>query len=871
VRPDRRATAAPRASQARYAVLAALVLFALLAATPEILGALHLRNNSLPKTVNGVRLLPAPNAPPKVTLPSVATPIDPGQAPALLPKVSATQQAATVAAEDSRIRLLVHDAASVFQPEVIPVQGAQPTLVLTAGSGAYTYNSLVQYGALVLLPHHAGLLLDNVFVAANARLNLGGPNLRALYLESSASGFTSIVGWGGDLYFDGTAQHPLTIMGWDRTTNTPAPDASGGRSYIRDVGGKMVLTDARVSALGFWSGRTGGVAWTGSTSKPSTGGATGSTFTDETYGAFVTRGRNLKFHDDLFEFNELDGLHIHRNNTGTSVTDSAAARNGGNGFLVDPATSDTVLTSDVSEHNAGDGYLIDGEPLATGASASGGSVTADTGTYLQQSAAIDNLQSGIVLEGGSGTVVRGDEVCARLAGIAIREGASNTIVTGNDVRCNPRTALEIGPAAPQSVISGNTLVDARIGMLIRSSGPVTADSNRIIGVTVFGITARGSSSRVSGQDNVISGSGFRAVDARADAAYPALSGTQEAGWIHEVKLTVWSYLIFHPLALLWLSILILVIFGELWSRIRRMPPHPYPASTHWNSTASPPTAAGAATALLAGFGERVSQRAESARRPAESVPRPAEPASRSVEPASRPAESASRSVEPASRSVEPASRPAEPAPRPAEPRPRPARRMAEEPEPVTMAGETESARAPVSFVDLPVQSATARRPGAHRSPPAPRPASELPLESSRPHDEGERPDLLSPPPRRPTAEPRPPRSPAPSEPSGPGSWFTPLDDPQPPRPDKTPLPDRTPLQDQPARLDQPARQDQAARQDRPFRLDRPPRPDGDGDARYWADWPMPPPKPKLKPPPDDLGESMDTRPFPVVEGLCTRR
>jgi hypothetical protein len=564
----------------------------------------------------------------------------------------------------------------------------------------------------------------------------------------------------------------------------------------------------------------------------------------------VTRGRNLKFHDDLFEFNELDGLHIHRNNTGTSVTDSAAARNGGNGFLVDPATSDTVLTSDVSEHNAGDGYLIDGEPLATGASASGGSVTADTGTYLQQSAAIDNLQSGIVLEGGSGTVVRGDEVCARLAGIAIREGASNTIVTGNDVRCNPRTALEIGPAAPQSVISGNTLVDARIGMLIRSSGPVTADSNRIIGVTVFGITARGSSSRVSGQDNVISGSGFRAVDARADAAYPALSGTQEAGWIHEVKLTVWSYLIFHPLALLWLSILILVIFGELWSRIRRMPPHPYPASTHWNSTASPPTAAGAATALLAGFGERVSQRAESARRPAES---------------------ASRSVEPASRSVEPASRPAEPASRPAEPRPRPARRMAEEPEPVTMAGETESARAPVSFVDLPVQSATARRPGAHRSPPAPRPASELPLESSRPHDEGERPDLLSPPPRRPTAEPRPPRSPAPSEPSGPGSWFTPLDDPQPPRPDKTPLPDRTPLQDQPARLDQPARQDQAARQDRPFRLDRPPRPDGDGDARYWADWPMPPPKPKLKPPPDDLGESMDTRPFPVVEGLCTRR
>ena len=166
----------------------------------------------------------------------------------------------------------------------------------------------------------------------------------------------------------------------------------------------------------------------------------------------------MRFTDDLFEFNELDGLHIHRNSTGTSVSESSAVRNGGNGFLVDRATNDTVLTSDVAEHNAGDGFLIDGRPLVTGASASGGSVAADTGTYVEHSAAIGNLQSGIVLEGGSGTVLRGDEVCARLTGIAIRDGANNTIVTGNDVRCDPRVALEIGPGAPQSVISGNTLV-----------------------------------------------------------------------------------------------------------------------------------------------------------------------------------------------------------------------------------------------------------------------------------------------------------------------------------------------------------------------------------------------------------------------------
>ena len=142
------------------------------------------------------------------------------------------------------------------------------------------------------------------------------------------------------------------------------------------------------------------------------------------------------------------------------------------------------------------------------------------------------------------------------------------------------------------MVSGNSLVHARIGLLARSSGPVEADNNKIIGATVFGITARGESSRIAGQGNVISGIGFRAVDSRADASTPALAGTQDSGWAHHVKITVWSYLLFHPLALLWLSILAVVVLGELWSRTRRLPSHPYPASTHWR--AAPEPAGGAA-------------------------------------------------------------------------------------------------------------------------------------------------------------------------------------------------------------------------------------------------------------------------------------
>ena len=291
----------------------ALCVFAILATMPLILTALNVHIRPVAATkVHGVKLLHAPKAPHLVTLPTVARPIDPRQSPATPPIGNPAREAALVSSEDARIRVLLHAAVRIFQPEVIPVRGSLPTLVLPAGPHAYTATDLAQYGALVRLKHRAALLIDNVFVSTNATLKLTSPSLHVLYMDSSTDGFASIVAWNGNLEFAGTASQPMTITGWDRIAKTPASDRGFGRSYIREVGGKLTLSDVRVSSLGFWSGRTGGVAWTGLTGHPSTGGATGSTFTNSTYGAFVDRGQNIAFNSDLFEFNQLDGLHIHR-------------------------------------------------------------------------------------------------------------------------------------------------------------------------------------------------------------------------------------------------------------------------------------------------------------------------------------------------------------------------------------------------------------------------------------------------------------------------------------------------------------------------------------------------------------------------------
>jgi len=565
-------------------VLSALASFCLLAAMPFVLPLLHLQLHPRAATSShGVKLLPAPAAPRRVSLPPVAQPIDPSEPPAAMTTASATAETAAVSAEDARIRTMLHDASHIFEPEVIPTRGALPTLVLTAGQGEYTSADLVRYGAMVMLPHHAALLLDNVFVADNAHLDLGSSALRTLYLDNGSGGFATIVAWGGDLAFHGPAGMPLTIVGWDRTLNQPAADSGSGRSYIREVGGKMTLSNVRVSSLGFWSGRTGGIAWTGLIGDPSTGGATNSTFTDCSYGAFVSRGLGVGFSDDLFEFNELDGVHIHRYSVDTSVVDSSASRNGGSGFVVSPATQDTKLTSDVSEHNSGDGFFIDGRPLATGASASGGAVTPGTGTTVRDSEVADNGKIGILVEGGTGTVIEGDQVCAQVTAVAVRYGVTGGVLTGNDIRCSPRSGLSIGPDTPGLVISGNTIVGPRTGILVSSAGHVLIDSNEIIGATVFGISARGASSTVTGVANVISGNGFRAIDSRADAPRPAMSSSNVSGWASHSRVTFLSYLQFHPLAALWLSIAILVLLGWAWSHRRRLPSHPYPVTTRWRA------------------------------------------------------------------------------------------------------------------------------------------------------------------------------------------------------------------------------------------------------------------------------------------------
>ena len=557
------------------AAFLALCLFAGLAAGPWVRG-VAVGPAWVRASVGSLTAAPQAQAPevlPPVTLVATARPQLPDGPRASAPSHDAGHQIALVALEDRRLRTLLHRSARLVTPTVISLPGSVPTLVLPPRPAPYTAADLIRSGALVAQPGGStALLVDSVLAVRGTTLLLVGSSTSTLLMNGDPDRFTSIVSWGGRLMITGTAAAPLRIMGWNRTAGRPAADLGQGRSYLRAVGADMVLRFARVSALGFWSGRTGGVAWTGSRAQPSVGGADNSVFSGNTYGVFLSHTDHLRFTDDLFQFNDLDGLHLHRYAAHTTVSGSAAARNGGAGFVVDRGATATVLSGDLSVNNGGDGYLLDGRPLAAQTAATGSGNASSVGTTLTASDSELDGRTGILVEGGQATVLSRNRICAPITAIALRDLATATVLAGNDIECGGRVAVSIGPGVVGTTMTANRFSDARIGVLIRGASGVRLVNNAFSRISVFGLSLRGATPGVVGAGNSIAGHGLRPVDVRAGAIPATLTGTDLTGWTRNSHPTPMDYLRYHPILLIWLVILALVAVAYCLTRLRRRAP-----------------------------------------------------------------------------------------------------------------------------------------------------------------------------------------------------------------------------------------------------------------------------------------------------------
>ena len=568
-----------------------------------------------------------------------------GAAPvAAAPDDAQSRQAALVAAEDRRLS----EIRSVTS--VAPLQGgtayAKPyrltsgagyTLVLTSRKERYTVADLLTLAPQTFVRQGDGsyLLLENIYLNQGAKLLLSNPGGLRIRMASASTGFVSIVSFGGELTLAGSQQAPLAISSWDSRTRSADTDPTDGRAYVRAIGGQFRMSYAKVADLGFWSGRTGGIALTG-TDRPNTGSTTGpeapkgktardaakeaengpaspsqvpragdvyaqpsgklttpdgqytvggqsyvsaeirnSTITGGAYGLFVSSADGIQISDTAVDHSLVDGVIMHRFASNGVIERVTSNDNAGDGFVLARATQEIRVSGVTANGNGGNGLSMSGRALADGPSPSGETVGGFGNSSVANSQFHDNGRYGIEIDGGTNLGVQNNTVSGGDMGIVARRGADKVSVVGNQVSGTARHGISIRDGVTAATVTGNTVESTPTGIYLRSSVG-TVRGNTIDRVTLHGVTVAGPVKGTQVAYNTVSGTGPTAIDAsRADGRIK-VERNQTGGW-HDTRsllqqLRHWA----RPMTLLWLGVALLVVLSAVRSRkLGAKGSHPY--------------------------------------------------------------------------------------------------------------------------------------------------------------------------------------------------------------------------------------------------------------------------------------------------------
>lgn len=516
-----------------------------------------------------------------LTLPAPVEPVEPPQATLDVPADpeeiapvddSGAAQSRAVGAEDDRIYGVVSNPPrSVTGPYEMPAVAPSvvPTVVLTPRERPYDLPALERLGAAQREPDGAWLLTRSVLVSRAAELRITEGPLR---MVSGTAGFASIVAFTGRLVIDG-----VTVTSWDPALGAPDTVLDDGRSYLRAVGGRMDLTEVTATDLGFWSGRTGGVAWTGSTGEPGTGSATATTVGRSHYGMFTSRVTDLVISGGAVRHNEVDGLLVHRESVGVTVRDLEATGNARHGVAVSAGTQRITLGGITSTRNAGAGVRIDGAPLAASASAGGASTEPGRGFTVEGSSITDNGEVGLLASAAAGLVLRDNAVTGSPDGIVVRGATAGPQLVDNLVDADG-FGIAVRDGVTGAQVTGNRVGPALIAVQV-SDAVAALRANTVDGASRYAVSLVGAVDGSTVAGNGLGGRGPAAVDVNRVGlgANVTVGGNDERAWaVDRDDVAYWSnYVVDHPLILLWLLILLLPLLARWRARRAEVWSHPY--------------------------------------------------------------------------------------------------------------------------------------------------------------------------------------------------------------------------------------------------------------------------------------------------------
>jgi hypothetical protein len=466
-----------------------------------------------------------------------------------------------VAAEDDRLTAVAALAAD--DPALVDQWN---TVVLAPKNGqqwGYTVADLEALGAIRVDDDRTLTLVRNVVVRRGAELDFyGGGTVRML---SSAEGTTSIVVWGGTLGVFGGEDDPLAFTSWDEAAAAPDRDENDGRAYVRARDGVLVIGHAEFRDLGYWSGRTGGLAVTGTGDDRASAGIVSTKITGLHYGVFFSDTTQAGIQDTTIEDSTLTGVEVTNGASDTTIERTTITGSGGDGVSVSRQSTGTKVTDSTVDGSAGWGIRVDGSALAGGPTSGGYGLTPAKGFTLTGSHVRDSGEGGVRVISTDDTEIRGTEVDEARSAVLVEGPSKGLTVADADLSSSDLRGLDVSGRITDATVSDSRLAGRRIALELTGAAVIVRDNDLRV-ASGFAVElsedARaditGNTFHGVGQDVVASWSGSRTMQ----------QGNVQTDWTFQWAWVGWMNE--HPMMWMWALVLLVPGIGlpVLWRRRR---------------------------------------------------------------------------------------------------------------------------------------------------------------------------------------------------------------------------------------------------------------------------------------------------------------
>jgi parallel beta-helix repeat protein len=450
----------------------------------------------------------------------------------------------------------------------------QVSIVLPTRELAYSLSEVIARfpDSLLRVKPETVLLREHLFVGMGARLEIGSSDLRTLLLASDAKGFTSLVGFRGEIALTGNEKQELLVRSWDAAANSPDQLLDDGRAYVLVRGGRMDIRYTTLSELGFGLGQTSGVAWKGYGDEISRGDVLYSRFERNQFGAYTYEAEAMRWLHNRFANNIGYGFDPHDFSNDFVVEHNIANGNGSHGIIFSRGCSNNRIRHNIVFNNRGHGIFIDdGKVLKNDQPRYAEPVPSNDN--LVEYNAIWNNEVGIAFEGGSNNIVSANQLANNATGIRLNDNVSENTFANNTIRDSSGIAIHLFAHSERNQISSNTIMGGKGGILLDHSAGNIVSNNSISAINGRGVVISGPAQATSIISNTIAGNGSAPIDSKNASEYNATHDVtnQITDWQYGKPLTpleaITLFIQRHPAIVLWG-----VIFGlplGMWLPARR--------------------------------------------------------------------------------------------------------------------------------------------------------------------------------------------------------------------------------------------------------------------------------------------------------------